>query len=228
MKTVMTFLFLVQLGYPAFAMENLTTTSPKVPRTDLRIVSPLRAGWEFQYTPVRFPNYGFITNETTTKSGNGLRTTLEWIPFGDSPYGKLGVGGGVGFSQVTQVALSSGASGQISAAPFDLFLSYRFDIFQDQFLVPYVKAGLNRTLVKEVGQNYEVPGFQTYDGAEFTLGVLFNMGAIDPLSANELDHEIGINRTYLSVEYLNSRPLTASVTPNLGREEFRFGVRFEM
>ena len=215
------------LTVPAVAAEpppDAMTSAIRLPREE----SPMNVGLDIQYSPVRYENYTFRNGVRTSNPGHGAYVNIEWLPFEDT-YGKFGFGLGLGMTVHTNVQVAPSSYATLYAVPAAATLSYRFDYIKGQFLVPFVNGGAGTTLVRQGSRTGGAePGTQLYHGYEYGGGLELCLNGIDPQSARVLDSEIGINYTYLTAEYVRSQPLGAARTPDLSREEFRFGLRFEL
>lgn len=177
--------------------------------------SPLNAGLDLQYVPIRYDHYDWHEGATSDRVGHGLHLALEWLPI-PSDYGKLGVGVGVGVNYFKEIPVGDRRI-TLTTVPLDAFLSYRLDYFYEQLAVPFVKLGASWT-----------PPTKEYYGLDYGGGLAFRLNGIDKVSARSLDSTIGINTTYFVVEFIRSRALKKPMKANLEHDEFRIGLRFEM
>jgi len=186
--------------------------------------SRLSLGLDFQFVPARFPNYAWSDTLRSNKEGKGFHLMLEWLPFGDF-MGKLGIGAGIGAYQVTGVTGPDGAT-RLDVYPVQASLTYRLDYFANQILVPFVRVGLETSLVKQDGGGGSRSSW--YRGWHHGMGVALGLNPLDGRSARDLDNTIGINATYLTFEYLRSQPLVPAGPANVSGEIYRLGLRFEI
>ena len=144
--------------------------------------------------------------------------------------GKLGFGLGVGFHTVAGVALKDGQVGAVSLLPIDVGITYRLDFSDRQFLVPFTGICRSWTFAKQIlqkdGQKVAETSVDRFDGVEYTAGIELNLGTFDWYSARTLDRNTGINGTYVLAEYAKVSALSLG-QPDLSREEWRLGLRFE-
>lgn len=184
------------------------------------------AGLDLQYVPIQYSRYDWSEGRQSGKNGHGVHLAVEMIPFEDT-YGKVGFGLGTGFYAIPNARFESRSS-TLTTIPLELFVSYRFDYVADQIVVPFVKLGANATLSRQRGFG-DSGAWRTYRGWDIAGGLELCMNRIDPISMRGLHRDLGVDNSYLLVEYLRSRPLGALENrPNLSHEEFRIGFRFEM
>ena len=82
--------------------------------------------------------------------------------------------------------------------PIQAFLAYRFDVAAQRWnvpLVPYAKAGVGAWFWSTEGMSGRRGGFSYGGGLQFLLDV------IDSQLARETDRELGINNSYLYVDW---------------------------
>lgn len=187
--------------------EEITVSHP--------LQSPLQFGLDLKYVPI---HYGKLS----PASGHGGQIAFEWLPIGKR-FGKPAIGISAGGGHIKQVLLGDGSNARLTTIPVTAYFAYRFDFFEDQFLVPFGKVGRNITWIKQR------PGGDTrYDSWEYSLGVEICLNGIDSRSAHRLDASTGINGTFLVAEWVKSVPNRGSTQPDLSREEWQLGLRFEM
>jgi len=134
-------------------------------------------------------------------------------------HGSLGVGAAFGYFSVTGKALTdtgapSGDDTSLNIMPLLLQLVYRWDYAAQRWafpLVPYVRAGLVCALwwvTNGAGHLAEfAPGRDARGatwGYQVNLGVAFLLDVLEPAAAKHLDMEMGINNSYLFVEFVHS------------------------
>jgi hypothetical protein len=186
-------------------------------------------GFEFGYSPVRYTKYQ-VTDATT---GGGLshmaRAAVDWMPI--QTVGKLSVGIGLGVSFRSNIDLGNGGDlANVFTFPIEGFLAYRFDYFENQIVVPFFQAGGELTWVKEyatldVGRHSVA---RAYKGLDYGAGLEICLNNIDSGASYSMKTNFGILRSYLVVAYLRSKILGTATDPDLSRDEFRFGFRFEI
>lgn len=132
-------------------------------------------------------------------------------------FGSLGVGVGAGYFSASgnnPLADGTGVSGDRSTlllVPLSASLVYRFDWTYQRWhvpLVPYAKAGLDYVLWQVKNGNGEVArdpsggrGRGGTVGWHVAAGLQLVLDFFDPNSARQFDREVGVNHTYLFVEY---------------------------
>lgn len=221
MRVLLRSLFVLGLVWTdgsAFAATS-SATAPFVPKS-----SPLNWAFEFKYSPVQFPRYEYSTGQTATLNGQGFSLALEFMPLPTHRYGKVGIGLGTGVFNVSKVTLNNGAIVEMKATPIEGYLSYRFDYVEGQWFVPYLKGGVSAAFVRESG----VSGTRTGSTLDVAGGLEICLNGLDRRSAHIFDRELGVNGTYLVVEGILAQPTQPDLEVNLGRQEIRAGLRFEM
>ncbi len=201
-----------ELGTNAVTAE--VESAPKQPT--------ISAGIDLEYTPVSYGNYRWSDGKTYGTSGNGAHLAVEWIPFGNR-IGKLGFGLGIGFYDVSRVPVNNGL-GEIRALPLEAFASYRLDYWNNQWVVPFVKAGPDVTFARISNASSNL----TYYGLDTAAGLELCLNRLDWDSAKSFERSIGVHNTYLMAEYVRSQRIGTQVVPDLSHQEVRFGMRFEL
>ncbi len=203
------------MGTNAYTTEMEPTPRPS---------SQVSAGVDLEYTPVSYSNYTWVDGRNHSNSGNGAHLGVEWIPFGNR-IGKVGLGLGIGFYDVSQIQLSSGGLGEIRALPLEAFVSYRLDYWANQWIVPFVKVGPDVTFARISN----MPGNLTYYGLDTTGGIELCLNRLDWDSAKTFERTVGVHNTYLIAEFVKSQRISSALSgPDLSHQEVRFGMRFEM
>jgi len=183
----------------------------------------------------------FATLEPNIDSGNfsgGLTSTpyatvfgtnrplLTQILFSRSAWmtevGTLDVGLGIGYWQangkgiaVTSSGTVTGGSTSLVILPLQLAAGYRFDIFYDQWGVPFEpyarialvddiwwtsgQSGISSYTNPSTGQSSRGQG-STYGWAG-TVGLALVLDALDPTMARQMDFDTGINHTMLFFDF---------------------------
>jgi len=165
------------------------------------------------------------------------------------PFGSLGAYGNAGFGWVTGHGIEadgtqSSDKTSMRMLPFDVGLVYRFDVLATRFKIPLVlalKGGLTYALWwitngSGDASTWTDPSGTSYDAAGGTWGL---RGAValhllldifEPHTAKVFDNELGVNHSYLFVEYgyrwLNDFGSDSSF--DLSDDGFTFGLAFEM
>lgn len=180
---------------------------------------------DFEYTPVNYKNYVLTPGTTVGSVYNlGFRVGFEWNPL--NKYGKLFLGGGVGFTTApNSYDLGDGVARSFYTFPIGIHISYHLDYFDHQFLVPFGRAGIVNTLGTLVGSER---GIENHVGFNFGGGLKLLLNKIDNTSANNLFTNAGISYTYLVVEYILSVSSGFLSTADFSSTEIRAGLRFEI
>ena len=85
--------------------------------------------------------------------------------------------------------------------PNSASLVYKFQFWNNQFLIPYVDAGVDAFALMEFQEGTSIPKLGGSFGAHFSGGLAWNIGFLDRWSLLELDRDHGINSIYLTGEY---------------------------
>lgn len=192
-------------------------------------VSPLQGGLDLSYSPLTYKSYHWGNELFNRSKGHSLRLAMEWIPFGDIPYGKPVAGVATGFNWIRKADLGNGESASLYAIPLAPYLGYRLDYFTNQFLIPYGKLGLNYTYSYQDttgGVSGKRVNERSYLGFEYALGLEICLNVIDPRSVRTLDSYSGINGVFLFAEYTKSNQIVSDWA-DLSHEEVQLGMRFE-
>ncbi len=181
-------------------------------------VSPLNFALDLKYVPLRFPN-------VTGNSGHGMQLALEWlpIPMYKGYAGKPVIGASLGYGRIRDLGTAVGGRISQTTIPVSGYLGYRADFIDNQILVPFGKIA--RSVLFE---SRNPGGSSRYESWDYSAGLELCLNAIDPDSAKDLDNSVGINNTYLVVEWTKSKPVEGKQSSDLSREEWKVGLRFEM
>ncbi|NCN40801.1 hypothetical protein GW916_06070 [bacterium] len=87
--------------------------------------------------------------------------------------------------------------------PTSLGAVARFQIWDEQLLVPYVDGGGMAFAFTEFRDDDKGPKFGGALGAYWAVGGQINLSSFDAIAKSQLDREYGINRIYLVGEYRN-------------------------
>ncbi|MEZ4750815.1 MAG: hypothetical protein R3B54_09390 [Bdellovibrionota bacterium] len=196
--------------------------------TTAMMESPLNFGLDIQYSAINYRNYTFTDTDTNSQVGHAVHVAFEWLPI--KSVGKLGIGlASAGVFGLSNVELSGNRYASLNVLPLEAFLSYRAEYVHQQVLVPYVKAGASVLWVRQTSETGAgVPGTRTYYGRDLSLGLEICLSRIDPEASRKLDRSVGINSTYLVLEYTQSRSISPAGSPDLSHEAYRAGLRFEL
>lgn len=170
------------------------------------------------YDPSRLENpeaagqpYSTISDNYDSTSNPTLLIDYEWQLF-HLGLAKLGlkIGSGLYVAQGNGHFVTTPTSSDVSTPrerftllifPNSLGVVARFQVWDQQFLVPYVDGGLTAFGMAEMrddNQNTKFGGaLATYAAA----GGQLNLSSLDAISRAQLDREYGINRIYLVGEY---------------------------
>ncbi len=174
-----------------------------------------------------------------------LEIGVEWLFFKD--FGSLGLGATFGVSWMQGKSLKQDGTPDENNTmafwmlPLRLELIYRFDYFvhRNRFpLVPYVRGGLdynfwfvtdaNGALATSTGSDGKaLSAFGGRFGFHFGAGLQFLLDVLDPITARTFDMEVGVNHTYLFVEWNISWVGTLTPGMNLSDNSIRAGLMFQ-
>jgi hypothetical protein len=211
--------------------ERIRKERESLEKAAIKHESPREFGLDLSYAPRKFTNYNYVPTVTSDKIGYAATVRVEWLPYQE--YGKVGVGGGLGFSvhpNTIVVPATGSTEAQLATlytAPIEIGVSYRGDFIRNQILVPFITLGGSLTLIKQNSAfGYSRAGLQQFKGLEYGGGIEFNLNPLEPSAARTLDQSMGINSTMLVAEYHVVSPL-GTQTYDLSRKEWRLGMRFE-
>ncbi len=187
--------------------------------------SPLNVGVDVQYVALRYNKYDWGNGQTSNDHGHGFHAAIEWIFLGPE-YGRMGLGFGTGMGAINNIRVGN-RTGTLTTIPLELFLSYRFEYFHHQPLVPFVKFGMSNVFSIQRGME-EREQWYAYKGLDYSLGGEICLSGITPSHSRKLDLTQGINGIYLIFEYFKSSPLKQGSGPDLSHDEYRMGLRFEI
>lgn len=195
---------LLALAFPAAraaAVEQIDVPqSPREWTFHLQIggyLPDVDSGEDVQGTPFRRA-FG-TSNRLLTQAG------LERYLF--DVFGTLGLGVSVGYSEFygraffregPQAGERSGDPTSLHVVPLQVFAAYRFDVpaqAWDVPLVPYAKAGIGTWFYWSDGDRGQRAGFSYGGGLQLLLDFF------DPRLANEFDRNVGVNNSYLFVDW---------------------------
>lgn len=190
--------------------------------------SPRNFGLDLRYSAFDYRRYAFTGSDVNSQMGHGVHVALEWMPV--QSIGKIGVGlATAGIFGLSNVQLSDNKFASLSIFPLESFISYRAEYMRDQLVVPYAKIGASVAWVRQTSETgANVPGTRTYYGRDISVGVEFCLSRMDPEASRKLDRLVGINSTYLVVEYSQSRSIGPANSPDLSLDAYRAGLRFEL
>jgi hypothetical protein len=228
----------------------LAQDSTPLGHRERRFESPQNFAFEFRLGPYR-PNVDSDPSLSGQPYANTFGDTpsiligleLDWqilrIPF----LGTLGPGIGAGLwsksakATVTSSGLPSAEDTTLSVYPFAISAVLRADVVSRSLrvpLVPYVKVGADYAIWQTSNTlnvsrvNGEVGAGHT-NGYHWAAGVSFLMDVLDAASAQNLDNEVGINNTYLFLEFTSStlNGIGQSHVLYLGDSTWNAGLAFE-
>ena len=126
-------------------------------------------------------------------------------------FGTLGIGVSLGFSEFygkgffaegPDAGERSGDSTSFTVVPLQAFAAYRFDVLAREAsvpLVPYAKAGVGTWMWWTGGESGQRAGYSYGGGMQLLLDFF------DPRLAAEFDREVGVNNSYIYVDWAASR-----------------------
>lgn len=140
-------------------------------------------------------------------SSNRLITQAGLERYLFDAFGTLGLGVSLGYSEFygkgffaagPDAGERSSDNTSFRTVPIQAFLAYRFDVLAENFnvpLVPYAKAGVGTWLWWTGGESGQRGGFSYGGGMQLLLDFF------DPRLAAEFDREVGVNNSYLFVDW---------------------------
>lgn len=130
---------------------------------------------------------------------------FDWQPF--QSFGKLGLQAGLGFIYTSGNGRFADGSGQSEekytflAVPLNLGVSYRLEIWDRQWVAPYVAGGGTYIGVAEFRDDGKSPSLVGTPGAYGAGGLMFNISAMNRETGYTLRTEYGIQNLWVSVDY---------------------------
>ncbi len=182
--------------------------------------SPMSFGLDIGYGAIHFPDFEFAPGVTNSSANHAIHLDFEWLPI--QSLGKFGIGIGTAAILGTSAQISTGTY-RVTLVPIKSFVSYRLDFVDRQIVVPFAKVGAGVTWAYQ-----DQRATQMFRSVEFSGGLEINLSAIDTEAAKVLDREIGINSTYLTLQYGRSQSVGSQNQIDLSHEEYMAGLRFEM
>ncbi len=183
---------------------------------------------DFTYSYYKLDFYDYATNVLSDTKGHFIAGSFEWLPIVN--YGKAGIGGVFGTYIVADKALSNslGAAG-LNIFSLGAYLTYRFDYFYHQIVVPYGRVGTTFHLVSQASKDGSLPrsGTQNTKTFDAAFGLAINLYWLDPQGANQMDSDYSVNETYFFLEYASVTGTESGLQPNVDHKTFRGGLRLE-
>ncbi len=156
-----------------------------------------------QWWSLEFKGGVWMPLDATTRNSLGRLSPFGLAEFGFLYHGRYGAEVGVGYVGASGTAVGA-ASGRASSDSFDFTMipiqnsfTFRADFKEDQFLVPYAKAGLDYVIFRENVQGTVTKGVKL--GVHVAAGLQINMNRVEDLS-ELMETSLRINDIYLVVE----------------------------
>ena len=131
---------------------------------------------------------------------------LEWEWQIIQNYGKLGLSLGSGLytlsgtGQVSDDTTETLEKFRLYVLPNTLSLIYRLDYWSNQWLIPYVGAGVTAFSLFEVANDSKELSTHTSYANTTAGGLAINLSNFNQVNASELDNDYGINAMHLTLE----------------------------
>ncbi len=187
----------------------------------------MTVGVDVRWAPIQFAQYSYTTGVPTEKNGHAALISLEWLAI--ERFGKLGLGLGSGFFAQPDQDIGGNRFASLYAIPLETHLSYHFDYWSDQFVVPFATVGTSITFLRQASASgAEISGTQQYQGWEYSFGGQLCLNAIDRHGAKSFNKNFGVNNTYLIFQYSRSQPLFLTRAPDLSYQVYQLGFRLEI
>lgn len=173
-----------------------------------------------------------------------LMTELD-VQFYRGVVGSFAIGGGLGLTSMDGKSIDPDSGEQpgdkttFEIMPVQLALVYHLDFLAQRLNVPFVpfaKFGADYWAWWIMDANDDIARVDgkkamggTY-GTHYSFGMKLLLDWIDPSSAQTFDLEMGVNNSYLMVEYQSAtvNDFDTGNSFNLGGDTFLFGLAFEM
>ncbi|MCO4763158.1 MAG: hypothetical protein KC502_16695 [Myxococcales bacterium] len=224
--------------------ERSYAESPRTMSLDLRFTyyTPM-IDREFAKTSGATPFGDIMTGATELQYG----ASIDWRLL--HGFGELGAGFSVGYwSQKGKARGYDGSASEdeteLMVVPITLDLVYRFDVLAEKFrfpLVPYVKGGLayglwwardgtGETSSYTDANNKTYSGEGGVAGLHGVVGIRLLLDIFEPKAARGFDIEMGVNHSYLYVEYqrLSLTNFGDAKSLDLSDELIVFGLAFDL
>ena len=178
----------------------------KYEKTELNGFFHLKGG---SYSFENFPTEDSVNKfETYYDSETAMTFLLEydWPIFKNMQSLSLNFNGGMAYARGngafidTSIAVQAREKYSLLFIPLGVGLTYKLKFISNQLFLPYVNGSLNYNLLMEYRESFEAFKYLGVFGAHFSGGVSINLGWFERLASLQLDHEFGINNSYLSVE----------------------------
>lgn len=139
-------------------------------------------------------------------------------------------------SSTTATTAASSTNSTFWVVPLRLDVVYRFDYLLQRYrvpVVPYVRAGVDYFIwfITQPSGDLAVSGGDTAVGGRFGfhvgVGLQLELNFIDPVAARTFDVEVGVNHTFLFIEWNSSWVGIVSDGLNLSDHMIRAGLMFQ-
>lgn len=209
--------------------DHVTLAAPPAQLESTQTIEqhPITVGLELKYAPLRFDRYHLAPEKPAQENGNAALIAVEWLLV--QKLGKVGLGLETGFFAASHQRIDEHRIAHLYAIPALARLSYHFDYFSNQLLVPFASVGAGLTFLRQVSSTgANIAQTQTYQGWEYTIGGQLCLNSIDPYGSRAINRNLGINNTYLLFEFTQNQPAQAGQMAVLSYQVYRFGLRLEI
>ncbi len=193
-------------------------------------LTPRSWNFEVRYGPFLSQSNTALTDTFGSSDNRLLRAEIGWtrnLVEVDFNFGLYSDSGG----QTTESGESSSDEDTLTAVPFALDATVRLDLFKEQPVVPFARAGIDYWLWNETWvSDYDADGGgDTTDGSpgwHWGAGLYLLLDPLDQASASRLETVAGVNDTYLVAEYRQTYALGTDAL-DFTSTELTFGLKFD-
>lgn len=219
---------LIAIGfYLLFYSPAAWSQSSLAEREILSAPASVDFAFSVQFGSLAYKNYDAGNGKDLGGRVNGFRVAAEWIFL--QSIGKTSLGMGFGYFRRPNIETGTDQFTSFQSIPLDFYLSYRLDTAPLQTLVPYVQVGPGVSFVKHSsktgGRTSEYIGNTQLN---YAIGLQVLLNELEWTATKSLRNSVGIENSYLIVEYVGSKRIGSKALPQLEPNGVRIGLRFEL
>ncbi|MSQ03394.1 MAG: hypothetical protein EXR71_16125 [Myxococcales bacterium] len=193
-------------------------------------LTPRQWNLELRYGPFLTQDNAVLTDAFGTSDNRLFRAEFGWT----TNLIEVDVSAGVYRDEGGQASASGATSSDketITAVPMGLDGTLRLDFAKEQFVVPFVRAGLDLWVWNDawVSKYDDDGGGETTSGSlgwHWGAGLYLLLDSLDQGAASRLETVVGVNDSYLVAEYRQSYDL-GSGSLDFTSTEVTFGLKFD-
>lgn len=188
--------------------------------------------FELRYGPFLSQDDSMLTQAFGADGNRLLRGDIGWA----SNYVELDLGFGLWADDGTLVSvdgISSADADALTVVPVSFDLTLRADVWKEQPVVPFARAGVDLWLWNEQWEaEYDSGGGDSVTAGTFGYhwagGLYFLLDPLDQGSASRLETTVSVNDTYIVAEYRQSYALgDPDKVIDFTSTELTFGLKFD-